>query len=330
MAKLLSRRKLITRTALGGIALASLGRGRRGLAQGALELQIGTLTGGWTQIAHQLMLEHGFDRKHGLAFKNTNYNSVQQYYAAFASGQMELGTAAWDGLAKLYLRGVPVQLVGTIATASMMAFIARDGGPRTLADLRGKRLAAVQASGVYSAARVVAKLYDGIDFTTEVTVQNAPNPPSTITLLAAGQVDAALAWEHSVSAALLRIGGSRVFVNVGEHYTAKTGRQLPYMTVALLKSAGGARPPGTVGRIAAAYDDLFRWTHANEDAFAERAKALEIDPAIIKTALASRRMQFAMRPFSVAANQTDMRAAAELLVGVGELPRVPDDGFLAV
>lgn len=333
MARRFSRREVLrnaagTSAALGAAAI--IGAPAIVRAQQPVAIATGTLTGGWTHLTNDLLLERKFDQANGVKFSIFNsYSSVQQYYADMVAGNVQIGIGAWEAFARAYMQGAPIRLIGIVSTGSLAGLFSASDGPSSLAELKGKMLAAMQVSGTYQMARAWIKEFEGYDIEQAMNVQNAPNPPGTIALVSAKRADAALTWEHSLSTGLHRMPGSKVFFNLGDYYKARTNRDMPYFALAMRADVIAKLPPGSVAKAVKAYSDMFDWVHANEPTFADMAKRLEIEPAVIKTALESKRMYFKMQSIADVKNRDQVMFAAEILTKNGILPKKLDEGFFA-
>lgn len=323
----ISRRRMLA--AAGATALASsLPLSAR--AQDMVPVKTGSLLGGWAHLGNDVLLERGFDRKHGFQFTVTQtYSALATYYADFAKGSFEIGVGTWDFFARAYMQGAPLRIIGMISEGTQAGFLGRADGPSSLKDMKGRTLAAMQASGTYQMAKIFVKTFDDLEFEKDVTIQNAPNPPGTVTLVAGNRADAALTWEQSLSLGLDMVKGSRIFTNLGEYYTGHTKRPMPYFAVALHQNAIGRMPKGSVARLVGLFDDLAKWMHANVDDYAARATRINVEPRVIKTAITSGRLRFQMRSAADAQNRRDVLSAAELLVKGGMFPKALDDGIFA-
>ncbi|MGE3712720.1 MAG: ABC transporter substrate-binding protein, partial [Hyphomicrobiaceae bacterium] len=321
------RREFIARTA-GAAALASLPL--PAFSKDLLPVKTATLFGGWAHLGNDALLERGFDKKHGFDITNVQtYNSLATLYADFIKGVYEVGVGSWDFFAKVYMRGAPLRIIGMISEGTQAGYLGRADGPSSIKDLKGKTLAAMLASGTFQQAKAYAKEFDGIDFGTDVTVQNAPNPPATVALLAGNRADASLIWEHSLSLGLDLVKGSRVFTNLGEYYTSNTKRPMPYFCIAMHKNAIDRLPKGSVQKLVAMYDDEFKWIHSDVNAYAAMATRIKVKPEVIKTAIGSGRLRFQMRSAADAKNREDLLYAANLLTKAGVLPKKLDEGIFA-
>jgi NitT/TauT family transport system substrate-binding protein len=299
-------------------------------AQGLVPVKTGTLFGGWAHLGNDTLLELGLPKKHGFDIQAPQvYNVLSTYYADFVKGSFDIGVGTWDFVARAYMQGAPMRIVGMISEGTQAGFLGRGDGPANLKEMKGKTLAAMQASGTYQMARIFVREFDGIQFEKDINVQNAPNPPGTIALVAGNRADAALTWEQSLSLGLDMVKGSRIFTNLGEYYTQHTKRSMPYFCVAMHKNAIDRLPKGSVAKLVGMFDDLAKWMHGNVDAYAERATRIKVDPRVIKTAISSGRLKFQMRSAANAENRKDVLFAGDLLAKGGMFPKKLDDGIFA-
>ena len=328
MAAGFTRRRLLRQAATTAAAVVSAPYIARG--QTLVPVRTGTLFGGWAHLGNDTLLELGLDKKHGFAMTNhQTYNVLATYYADFAKGSFDIGVGTWDFAARAYMQGAPMRIIGMISEGTQAGFLGRGDGPSSLKEMKGKTLAAMLASGTYQMSKVFAREFDGLEFEKDVNVQNAPNPPGTVALVAGNRADAALTWEQSLSLGLGLVKDSRVFVNLGEYYRQHTKRTMPYFCVAMHQNAIDRMPKGSVAGLVALFDELAKWMHGNVDAYAARATRIEVEPRVIKSAIDSGRLKFQMRSAAVAENRADVLLAAELLTKGGMFPKKLDEGIFA-
>ncbi len=294
-------------------------------------LTTATLAGGWSNLQNQVLFKNKFDEKHGLKFDSFRvYNRLGTYYADFLKGNFQIGVGTWDSFAKMHMKGAPVQIIGVVSTGTLAGIFARNDGPGSLEDLKGKTVAAMQASGTFKMAKTWAKVFGEIDFDNDVRIQNAPNPPATISIVAARRADAAIVWEHALSTGLHKIPGSKVFLNVNEFYRSHTGRDQPYFCIGVNRKALGDAPADTLAQVVKVYADCFDWIMANPADFQALGPTVKIKPAVLKTAMDSGRMQFKMRSMAVEKNREDIRFAGEIMRKAGALPATVPESYFAV
>jgi len=332
MGRSISRRVMLQRGASGSLALGTglLGSPWLARAQAPLAIKTGTLFGGWAHLGNDTLLEMGFDKKHGFAMTNAQtYNVLATYYADFAKGSFEIGVGAWDFFARAYMQGAPLRIIALISEGTQAGFLGRADGPKSIKDLKGKTVAAMQASGTYQMAKGFVREFDGLEFEKDINIQNAPNPPGTVALVAGNRADAALTWEQSLSLGLDMVKDSKVFVNLGEYYQQHTKRAMPYFAIGMHQSAIDRLPKGSLAKLTGLYDDLAKWISGNVDAYAARAPRIEVQPKVIKTAIESGRLRFQMRSAAEPKNREDLLFCADLLSKSGMFPKKLDDGIFA-
>jgi len=328
MTQRVSRRRFVRMTGSAALAAGLAPAIVRG--QELIPIKTGTLFGGWAHLGNDALLELGFDKKHGFAMTNVEtYNVLATYYADFTKGSFDIGVGAWDFFARAYMQDAPVRIIGMISEGTQAGYLCRADGPKSLKEMKGKTLAAMQASGTYQMARAFIREFDGLEFEKDITIQNAPNPPGTIALVAGNRADAALTWEQSLSLGLDMISGSRIFQNLGDYYRQHTRRTMPYFCVAMNQAAIDRLPKGSVARLVNLFDDLSKWINANVDDYAARAPRIKVEPRVIKTAIESGRLKFQMRSAAIAENRNDVIIAADLLTKSGAFPKKLDDGVFA-
>ncbi|MEX2455134.1 MAG: ABC transporter substrate-binding protein [Rhodospirillaceae bacterium] len=317
----LSRRGFIERTAGTGLAIGvgAIGSSIIGapyVARAANRTTVVTanLAGGWSNLANELLMTGGFDSKHGLKFEPLRtYNRLGTYYADILRGNFQIGIGTWDAFANMNLQGAPVGALGVVSTASLAGFFTTDESIKKIEDLKGKTVSAMQVSGTFKMAKTWAKEFAGFDLEENATIMNAPNPPATITMVAAKRADAALAWEHALSAGMHQIPGSRVALNLNDFYREHTGRDQPYFAIGVNTEAEGGMTADTVKRLNDAWTEALNWIMANPGEFQALGPSVNIDSAVLKTAMESGRMQFAMRPMSDDKNREEVQFAADIM-----------------
>ena len=203
MSQTISRRRALTG---GAIAATSIAMPRIARAQAAfMSLRCGTATPGFTVVFFDYVRDNKLDEKYG--FQLGCADARHQYIdppQRIRSRSLDITTSVFDNWAERHLAGVPVKLICGLTTADQIGIIVPGDGAKTLADLRGKTIAAPMASGIYRMTRALVREVTGIDLETEATMQNAENPAQGVTLVLANRADAAVAWEPMISAAMTR------------------------------------------------------------------------------------------------------------------------------
>lgn len=153
-----------------------------------------------TTLMVDVVKDQGLDKKHGLDLEPQSFGAVSAYYAALATGEVDMLPAGPHVLQKMRLEGVPIRAVLTYARLNALAVITGDPAIKTIADLRGKSIAADMGSSEYQILALYGRS-QGVVFGKDVTVVQA-GPPLARTQLQAKRVDAAMTWEPSATLTL--------------------------------------------------------------------------------------------------------------------------------
>lgn len=292
-----------------------------------IKLSYATLKTGVSVIINEYLKVKRPDLDNGLEIEITNeYTSVSSYYSDFISGTFELGIGAWDTYLRMYAKGVPARLVTSLTTGTMINIVTREGGPESVADLKGGSVAGIAASGAFNMCKAALRDLHGIELGEDVTVRNVPSPAQAMTMLLSGNVDAALSWEPNVSAAMFRMEGLRTIFNLGEEYEEKRGAILPYFSIAVREEAL-ARNAEIAKRLHATFALLIDQINANPmEAFEIAAPHLNVDPGVLMGAYEAGRLQFTSKSMLEPEGRTLVRAAQAF---VDDQNGAIEDGFFA-
>lgn len=262
-------------------------------ANGRTRLTYATLKTGVSVIINEYLKAKRPDLDNGLDIDIVSeYTSVSSYYSDFISSTFELGIGAWDTYLRMHRKGVPARLATSVTTGTMISIVTREGGPSTVEELKGRSLAATASAGAFTMCKAAIGELHGIDLGKDVTVQNVPSPAQAMTLLLAGNVDAALSWEPNVAAAMARAEGLHPIFNLGQQYRAKQGAIMPYFSFAVRDEAL-QRDPEIGARVHATFAQLVDQINADPaEAFAIAAPHLNVEPEVLETAYDSGRLEF--------------------------------------
>ncbi len=143
-----------------------------------------------------IIKEQELEKKFALDYKPTLYTDTGALYADFAAGKTKTLIAGLYNGANFRARGVPIQLMFTLATSNH-AIVSKDPAIRSPEDLKGKRLAATTSSGQWGMVVLFLKSF-GLDARKNIDVVNAA-PPAVQTQLLADKVDAGVLWDPALS-----------------------------------------------------------------------------------------------------------------------------------
>lgn len=288
-----------------------------------------TVTPSFAALVVEFIRYHKLDEKHGFTFGTpTAYTSVPTYYADFDVGNYDVCVGSWDGFAAHYLGGVPIKYLCTITTAEGINILSssRDG-LKSVDDLAGKVVAALQQTGAYRMARAVLKEFHNFDLDKQAQIQNVLNPAAAVSLLRAGSAQAALTYEPNVSNGIIQDPSLQVLFNVGASYAQATGQPLPYFGVAVRRDLLD-RNPGIGARI----NDVFRDCIADilgdvPSAVKTVGERTGFAPEVIAEAINSKRLSFKYSSMTDPAARKATQAAIDFCARNGVITSKPDDGF---
>lgn len=289
-----------------------------------------SLTPGFTVLVTEYIRYHKLDEKNGFKLAEPiNYTSVPTYYGDFVAGNYDVCIGSWDTFATRYLSRVPIKLLCNISTAQMINIMAPKDGAKSVADLRGKTLAAPQSTGTYRMVRAVVQDVLNIDIEKDMRVQNVTNPATSVTLLRASSVEGALSWEPNITNVMKDAPNLHVIFNAGDAYKSKYGHDLPYfgvgVTDALLK-----KNPKVGEQLNNVFKDCINGILADvPGAVKIVGERTGFAPTVLQEAISSRRLSFKFSSMRDEDGRKSVMAAAKFLATHKLLSSVPDSGFFA-
>ena len=293
---------------------------------GLKTLRCGTSTPGITVVFFDYVRDNKLDEKYGFKLEAPRLDpSISTLLAEFVAGSFDITTSVFDNWAQRYLAGVPVKLICGLTTADQIGIIAPGNGPHSLAELRGKTIAAPRTSGIYRQTRAIVEEVAGLDIETAATVQNAENPAQGVALVLANRADAAVAWEPMISSAMARRPDIRLIANVGQLYRDRYKLDLPMFTLGAQRELIESGPD--IGkRLLAMYKDCIEGIDKNFDDVATKyATRMRIDAKVTRAAKAAGRLRFKFMSCEEESGRNLFRKGFDFLVRAKSLPRVPSD-----
>ncbi len=128
-----------------------------------------------TTMMVDVVKDQGFDRKHGIDLQPQSFGVISAYYAALATGELDMAPAGPHVLQKMRLEGVPIRAALTYARLNALAVITADASVKSIADLKGKSIAADMGSSEYQIMAIYGRT-QGVVFGKDVTVVQAGPP----------------------------------------------------------------------------------------------------------------------------------------------------------
>lgn len=240
-----------------------------------------------------VMKEKGFDAKHGFELEVRPYPSISAYYAGLAVGEVDALIGGPTVMQKMRAEGAAVQIAATAFRLSDLSILTRDPAIKTLADLKGRQLAADMGSGQYQVVSIYAR-EKGITMGKDVTVVNA-NFPLARSQLAAGRVDAAMVIEPIVTMMLRQDKGLRIIFNGAAAWQEIAGNAGWELVLSIREDF--AKRGDLPRRLIAAMQDVAALTRSDPDEVdAIVVKTIKLPPGVVKEALTNKRLELDVQP----------------------------------
>ncbi len=274
-------------------------------------------------IMVDIVKDQGFDRRHGIDMELRSFGVVSAFYAAQASGEADAGVGGPLVYQRMRLEGAPLKVTATFLDMTTTVVMTRDPRIRSLADLKGRTIAADVASSEFQTLSVVAKSV-GVVMGKDVTVVPA-GPPMARTQLAADRVDAIMTWEPSATLALRDNPANRIIWNAKQGWREMTGKD-GWLLVMEMHEDFIRRHPQAVPRLVAAFQDGARFIRTNPDE-ADRivVRTLNLPPGAFREMVLAPRVVFDVRPTTDAAARDSIWEVIKVAAAEGFFKQPPTD-----
>ncbi|HEX9821561.1 MAG TPA: ABC transporter substrate-binding protein [Methylomirabilota bacterium] len=272
-----------------------------------------------------IVKDQGLDRKHGLDVQPVTLGAISAYYAAVATGEVDMLPAGPHVLQKMRLEGVPITAALTYARLNALTVITGDPAIKTIADLKGRTIAADMGSSEYQILALYGKS-QGVVFGKDVTVVQA-GPPLARTQLQAKRVDAAMTWEPAATLTL-RDNPQYRTIFAGDTAWKAIAKADGWELVVAMREDFLKRSPDAVGRLLRMFQDGQRFIKTNlDDADRIVAASIKLPPGIMKEAVSSGRLVYDVQP-AWEAERAVIWDMFKVAVDIGYLPKLPDEGAI--
>jgi ABC-type nitrate/sulfonate/bicarbonate transport system substrate-binding protein len=278
-----------------------------------------------TTLMVDVVKDQGLDKKHGLDLEPHSFGAVSAYYAAAATGEVDMLPAGPHVLQKMRLEGVPLRATLTFARLNALAVITGDATVKTVADLKGKSIAADMGSSEYQILALYGRT-QGVVFGKDVTVVQA-GPPLARTQLQARRVDAAMTWEPSATLTLRDNPEYRTILT-GDTAWKQVAKADGWELVLAVREDFLKRNGPAVPRLMQMFQEGARFIKTSTDA-ADRivAASVKLPPGVLKEAVASGRLVYDIQP-AWEAERAVIWDMFKIAVDIGYLPKLPDEGAI--
>jgi NitT/TauT family transport system substrate-binding protein len=314
----------VTRS-IGLALLGSVIAGGGAAAQDSIKIKMGRL--GFPSLSSVLLdvaTVKGFDKANGLQMEVSSFGAVSAYYAALATGEVEMLTGGPHVFQKMMLEGVPIKISLTWARMNTISLITADPSIKVLSDLKGKTIAADMGSSEYQILAIYARS-QGLVFGKDVTIAQA-SPALARSQLQANRVEAAMLWEPITTLALRDNPQYRVLV-AGDQAWNTIAKSHGWDLVLAMRQDFLARSPAAVPRVAKMLQDAQRFIHDNTDQADEIVvNSVKLPKGILKEGITSGRIVFDVVPAWDSARPL-LENTMKIAVDTGYLPKLPVDAI---
>jgi ABC-type nitrate/sulfonate/bicarbonate transport system substrate-binding protein len=278
-----------------------------------------------TTLMVDVVKDQGLDKKHGIELEPQTFGAVSAYYAAVATGEVDMLPAGPHVLQKMRLEGVPIRAALTYARLNALVVITADPAIKTITDLKGKSIAADMGSSEYQILALYGRR-QGVVFGKDVTVVQA-GPPLARTQLQAKRVDAAMTWEPSATLTLRDNPEYRTILT-GDAAWKQIARADGWELILAVRDDFLKRSPQAIPRLSRMFQDGAQFMKSNVDA-ADRivAASVKLPPGVLKEAVASGRLVYDIQP-AWEGERDVIWEMFKVAVDIGYLPKLPDEGAI--
>ncbi|HZP78228.1 MAG TPA: ABC transporter substrate-binding protein [Pseudolabrys sp.] len=278
-------------------------------------------------IVWNIMKARGFDAKHGFELDAKAYPSIAAFYAGFATGETDALIGGPTIFVKLYQQGVPLRIFGTGFTLGDLVVFAKDDKIKSLADLKGKQLAADMGGSQFQVLKIYTQA-KGIDLGKDITVVNA-NFAVARAQLEADRVDAALVIEPLASIILKQNPSWKMIFNGAAGWKEITGSD-GWEIVPAIRADTIQRVPDAPKMLLAALQDVADYIRNNTDDADKIAVEGKLPPGILKAAVESGRLNMTVKSTADAAVRKSITDMMERAVKAGFYEKMPDEKIIYV
>jgi ABC-type nitrate/sulfonate/bicarbonate transport system substrate-binding protein len=319
----LSRRHLLQAAAIA--ALAS-GHATPAPAQDRPKIRVGSLTiPVFSPILVNVVKARQFDAKHGFELEPRLYPSIAAYYAGFATGEVDTLLGGPTNFQKLATEGVGLKVIATAAKLSDLVILTKDESIKSLADLKGKQLAADMGSGQYQILSIYA-LAKGLELGKQITIVPASFAVARAQL-AADRVEAAMVIEPIATMMLKENPNLKIIFNANDAWKEITGKE-GWELVYGMREDSLKRDPMMAQRFIAALQDAAAFMRNDPDGADKIAvDTVKLPPGVLKEAVMTKRWDVDVQPAWLDQKQViwDM---FERAVTAGFHPKLPDASII--
>lgn len=307
-------------------AAVALATSSAALAQ--TKVRVGDLAQSLNEIGSRVIMDQGFDKKHGIAVEYRAYPTLDGLFTAIRGKDVDVGFGGWTAIAQFRGKGVPVTMIFPVGRGVTVDVIVPVSSPiKTIADLKGKKVGSFAgAAGTATVLfRVIASKFHGFDPGKAGDLQFA-GPGLLPALLDKGEIAAAVMFDP-LAAKLVASGKYRSIGNLADAYKAGTGDEFLWIGYSTNEDFMKAHPEALT-KFTRAWLEALEYIKANPAVFDAYGKKYNLDAAAI--ALLRQRV---IADYTTTWNDQTLEAIrrfaklANSVMGDGYLDTVPAESF---
>ena len=285
-----------------------------------------TFPGAITAIVDVLKAK-GFDRKNGIDLVVKNYSSISTFYAATATGEVDMSVSGPWLLQRANLEGSKARAVFTLNRISSLGVVTADPKINVIGDLKGKSLAADIGSAEYQLLSMYAKS-EGLTFGKDVAVVQA-SPVLAGSQLSAGRVDAAMSWETNTTVLLRSNFAYRRIIGGETAWEKLTGsKDGGWQLLITMHADAIAKHENAIPKLLAMWQDAARFiTDHTEEAAQIDVKETNLPNGILQEAVGSKRLAYEIFPVWEK-ERANIWSTFKMAVDRGYIDRLPSSEIL--
>ena len=293
-----------------------------------VKIRLGDLAQSINGIASGVMVQQGFDKKHGVSVEYQVFPTLDGLFTAIRGKQIDIGFGGWTAFAAFRANGLPITTVFPVGRGtSLDVLVPVDSPVKSLADLKGRKIGsfAGAAGNATVLLRVLTSQYFGYDPGKTGDLQYA-GPGLLPTMAEKGDIAAALLFDP-LAARAIASGKFRSVANLSAMYREKTGEDFLWIGYAT-NDEFTARHPKAVEGFTRAWIESVNYVRNNPEVFEAYGKQLNLDQKTID--LLRQRVTadytFAWTDKDINNLRSFARRANEVM-GSGYLDNMPDAAF---
>lgn len=308
------------------IALAIFGSTNPALGQEPIKVTISRLAfPSLSTMMIDIVKARGIDKKHGIDLEGVTYSAISGYYGALANGEANMTASGPLVVQKMILEGVPIRIGLTWARMNIMSVITGDPSIKSIADLKGKSIAADMGSAEYQTLAVYGRT-QGIVFGKDVSVVQA-GPPLARSQLQAKRVEAAMLWEPTTTLALRDNKDYRVIL-AGDKAWSSISKTVGWDLVLAIREDFLRDKPQAIPRLLSMFQEAQQWYTANlDEADKILNESIKLPAGIFKEAVASGRLAYDIQP-AWGPERDAIWNMFKIAVDAGYLPNLPAESVI--